>query len=229
MAIKFTFGGRTYEEAGQAFGELGNTFNELQKQMGELTPLFNKIADPLVNMVKDRFEDDRLNASPYNEDKPGATRSIHTKLARVNPHGPTLKDTGRLQRSIRRLKSPTKNVKGGQREVATLRIGTVGVPYAEKHLFGGEMVIRGWEKKYKYGGKTKTRFYTDFDAMDYPSGKTNSSEYGKEFSKISGYPPAMRRVEIPVRNFLKVDFEVEDFINDSVTRFANRILRDYGE
>ena len=144
MAIKFTFGGRNYEDSIAAFDGMADTFYRLQKEIGELTPLFNKIADPLVGIIQDRFEDGRLNASPYNEDAPGAKRSKFTKLARVNPNGPTLKDTGRLQRSIRRIKSPTKSSTGGQREVSTLRIGTVGVPYAEEHLFGGTFTIQGW-------------------------------------------------------------------------------------
>lgn len=229
MAIKFTYGGRNYEEAFEAFGEVEKTFKKIQKELGELTPLFNKIADPLIDRVQGRFDMDVLNDSPYNEDAPGAIRSVHTKLARVNPNGPTLKDTGRLQRSIRRLKSPTKTKQGGQREVSTLRIGTTGVPYAEDHLFGGEWIIEGWEKRYKYGGKRKTRFFTDYDAMNYPSGKTNASIYGANFAKISSYPPAQRRVEIPIRNFLAIDFEVEDYINDNVIYFANKMLEKYGK
>jgi len=224
MAIKFTFGGRNYEDSNTAFDALSETFNKIQKGVGELTPLFNQIADPIVGMIQDRFEDGRLNAAPYNEDAPGATRSIHTKNARINRTGPTLKDSGRLQRSIRRLKSPTKTKEGGQREVSTLRIGTTGVPYAEDHLFGGEWIIQGWEKKYKYGGKQKSKFFTNFDAMNYPNGKTNASEYGANFAKISSYPEARRRVEIPLRNFLAVDFEVEDFVTDSVISFANRMM-----
>ena len=229
MAIKFTYGGRNYEEAFEAFGEVEKTLKKLKKEMGELTPLFNQIADPLVSTVKARFDTDVLNESPYNEDAPNAKRSVHTKLARVNPGGPTLKDSGRLQRSIRRLKSPTKSKSGGQREVSTLRIGTTGVPYAEDHLYGGEWIIEGWEKKYAYGGKQKSRFFTDFDAMDYPSGKTNASEYGANFTKISSYPQARRRVEVPIRNFLAIDFEVEDFINDNVVSFANKMLEKYGK
>jgi phage gpG-like protein len=229
MAIKFTYGGRNYEEAFEAFGEIAETFKKIKKEIGELTPLFNQIADPLVNTIKSRFDNDTLNDSPYNEDAPGAIRSVHTKLARVNPGGPTLKDSGKLQRSIRRLKSPTKSKSGGQREVSTLRIGTTGVPYAEDHLFGGEWIIEGWEKKYKYGGKQKSKFFTNFDAMNYPSGKTNSSMYGGKLSKISSYPQARRRVEIPIRNFLAIDFEVEDFINDNVIDFANRMLKKYSK
>ena len=229
MAIKFTFGGRNYEDSNTAFDALADTFYKIQKELGELTPLFNQISDPIVDMIQDRFDDDRLNASPYNEDAPGATRSIHTKNARINRTGPTLKDSGRLQRSVRRLKSPTKTKEGGQREVSTLRIGTTGVPYAEDHLFGGEWIIEGWEKKYKYGGKQKTKFFTNFDAMNYPNGKTNASEYGGNFAKISSYPEARRRVEIPIRNFLAVDFEVEDFVNKNVINFANRMLDKYGD
>ena len=227
--IKFTYGGRNYEEAFEAFGQVEKTFKKLQKELGELTPLFDQIADPLIDTVQARFDMDVLNESPYNEDAPGATRSVHTKLARVNPDGPTLKDTGRLQRSIRRLKSPTKSKSGEQREVNTLRIGTTGVPYAGDHLFGGELVIEGFEKRYKYGGKQKSRFFTDFDSMNYPSGKTNSSMYGENLAKITSYPRAQRRVEIPVRNFLAVDFEVEDFINDNVIAFANQMLEKYGD
>jgi len=229
MAIKFTYGGRNYEEAFEAFGEIAETFKKIKKEIGELTPLFNKIADPLINRVQARFDNDVLNESPYNEDAPGARRSIHTKLARVNPGGPTLKDTGKLQRSIKRLKSPTKTKSGGQREVNTLRIGTTGVPYAEDHLYGGEWVIEGWEKRYKYSGKQKSKFYTDFDAMNYPNGKSNASVYGTRLSKISSYPTARRRVEIPIRNFLAIDFEVEDYINDNVVHFANKMLEKYGK
>ena len=229
MAIKFTFGGRNYEDSNTAFDALADTFNKIQKELGELTPLFNQISDPIVNIIKGRFDGERLNQEPFNEDAPNAIRSIHTKLARVNPNGSTLKDTGRLQRSIRRLKSPTKSKSGGQREVSTLRIGSTGVPYAETHLFGGEWVIQGWEKKYKYGGKQRSKFFTNFDAMNYPNGKTNASEYGTKFTKISSYPEAQRRVEVPLRNFLAVDFEVEDFVNKNVTNFANRMLEKYGD
>ena len=229
MAIKFTFGGRNYEDSNTAFDALADTFYKIQKEMGELTPLFNQIADPIVGMIQERFDDDRLNSSPFNEDAPGATRSIFTKNARINRTGPTLKDSGRLQRSVRRLKSPTKTKEGGQREVSTLRIGTTGVPYAQAHLFGGEWVIEGWEKRYKYGGKQRSKFFTNFDAMNFPNGKTNASEYGGNFAKISSYPQAQRRVEIPIRNFLAIDFEVEDFVTKSVTSFANRMLDKYGD
>ena len=53
--------------------------------------------------------------------------------------------------------------------------------------------------------------------------------YGENLAKITSYPRAQRRVEIPVRNFLAVDFEVEDFINDNVIDFANRMLEKYGD
>ena len=80
MAIKFTYGGRNYEEAFEAFGEIAETFKKIKKEVGELTPLFNQIADPLVDRIQARFDNDVLNKSPYNQDAPGAKRSIHTKL-----------------------------------------------------------------------------------------------------------------------------------------------------
>lgn len=220
--IKTTVGGINYDAPGEAFENLGWILSNMRKRLGELTPLFDNIADPLIIRIQKRFEDNSLNRKPFAE-KPGLKRSKFTKLARVNPNGSTLKDTGRLQRSIRRLKSPTKSSSGGQREVSTLRIGTVGVPYASDHLFGGTFEVEGWEMRVK----GRNRFYTNFDKMNFPSGKTNASEYSaKQLKTLSALPTAVKEIEIPIRDFLAFDKKTTDFVEQSALEYVNQYIQD---
>ena len=220
--IKTTFGGIGYDSPGAAFEALGKDLEAVQDYFGELTPLFNDIADPLIDRIKARFDDGSLNKKPFAE-TPGLKRSKFTRLARINPNGPTLKDSGRLQRSIRRLKSPTKSESGGQREVSVLRIGTLGVPYAEKHLFGGTFEIQGWEKELK----NSTKFFTNFDKMDFPNGKTNRSEYTpKQLKMLTSLPEATKVIEIPIRDFLKFDAKTDQFVADSVNEYMIKLIEE---
>lgn len=220
--IKTTFGGIGYDSPGAAFEALGKELEVIRNHFGELTPLFNNVADPLIDRIKARFDDESLNKKPFAE-TPGLKRSKFTRLARVNPNGPTLKDTGRLQRSIRRLKSPTKTESGGQREVSVLRIGSLGVPYAQSHLFGGTFEIQGWEKELK----NSTKFFTNFDKMNFANGKTNRSEYtAKQLKMLSSLPEATKVIEIPIRDFLKFDAKTDQFLTDSVDEYMMKLIEE---
>lgn len=220
--IKTTFGGIGYDSPGAAFEALGKELEVIRNHFGELTPLFNNVADPLIDRIKARFDDESLNQKPFAE-TPGLKRSKFTRLARVNPNGPTLKDTGRLQRSIRRLKSPTKTESGGQREVSVLRIGSLGVPYAQSHLFGGTFEIQGWEKELK----NSTKFFTNFDKMNFANGKTNRSEYtAKQLKMLSSLPEATKVIEIPIRDFLKFDAKTDQFLTDSVDEYMMKLIEE---
>jgi|9_EtaG_2_1085328.scaffolds.fasta_scaffold00558_6 phage gpG-like protein len=220
--IKTTFGGINYDTPGAAFDALGKDLEAVQDYFGELTPLFNNVAEPLIDRIKARFDDGSLNKKPFAE-VANTRRSKFTRLARVNPNGPTLKDTGRLQRSIKRLKSPTKTSKGEQREVSVLRIGTLGVPYAEKHLFGGTFEIEGWEKELK----NSTKFFTNFDKMNFANGKTNRSEYTpRQLKMLTSLPEATKVIEIPIRDFLKFDAKTDQFVADKVNEFMIRLVKE---
>ena len=213
--IKITFGNRTYNTAEGAFDALNDSFSKIQKELGELTPVFNKISPRLVDMIKQRFDTGELNEKPYSS-TPGSRRSRFTKQVRRRPSGPTLKDTGRLQGSISRLGSPTKSKSGGQREVSTLRIGSRGVPYAEKHLFGGEWQVPVFKSR-------KGKLYIDYDKLRV-QGKTNSSEYGSNFKNIRKMQQTDKAVEVPMRDFLLIDNKMVRFVRTTVTRFVNQVL-----
>tara|TARA_Y100000356_G_scaffold122172_1_gene116100 strand:+ start:211 stop:885 length:675 start_codon:yes stop_codon:yes gene_type:complete len=219
--IKFTLGGRNYEDADGAFDALTGKFKALTKQLGELTPVFDKISPTLVKQIKQRFDTDELDFAPYNQDAPGGSRrSQFTKKIRRNPGGPTLKNTGRLQKSISRLGSPTKNKSGGQREVMTLRIGSRGVPYAQDHLFGGTWEVPIFQSR-------QGRKYINYDRIA-ASEKTNSGEYKSRWPQIKKMTQTTAQVEIPQRNFLLMDDDMVNFVIRTVSNFTNKVIDNAG-
>mgnify|MGYP003637362531 CR=1 FL=1 len=220
--IKFTFGGINYADADGAFSALEAQFGSLQKELGELTPVFDKLSNGLIPMLKKRFDTGELDGPPAT--KTVSRRSKFTRAFRKSPNGPTLKDTGRLKKSINRIGSPTKSKSGGQREVATLRIGSRGVPYAEKHLYGGEWDVPVFVD-YTAKNKTGKKMYAD---VSEGNGKTNAQLHGRSWNRIKSLTKETVQLEVPQRNFLAFDSRMLKFVRTTTTNFFNQVMKNVG-
>ena len=126
--------------------------------------------------------------------------------------------SGDLKDSIKRLKGPTSTGKE-HREVAVLRIGSVGVSYSRDVLDGAP-----WEVPIRINPKSQKR-YIDLDKIR-RSGKSNSQFYGKQWTQIKGYPQSTTTVQVPARNFLhmpkneakRVEQILQDWIAENISK-----------
>ena len=223
--ITFTVGNVNVANEDAFMDELVKEANTLKKHLGELTPVFDKITNGpggLIQRLKNRFDTGALNSKKFRGSGAPFKRSRYTKLARRNPNGPTLKDTGRLRDSIGRLASPTKSKSGGQREVNTLRIGSRGVRYAVDQLLGGVWVIDVFQGPNNKSGKP--RLFPDMEQF----GKSNSSHYGAQWKKIRNYTSGTTTVDIPYTDFLLLDTPMRNFIQKTITDFFNQVVQNAG-
>ena len=222
--VTFTVGGVNVANEDSFMDKLVQETNALKKHLGELTPVFDELTSGpsnLIQRIQKRFDDGSLNKKKYRGSGAPFKRSQYTKLARKNPNGNTLKDTGRLRDSIGRMSSPTKNKSGGQREVNVLRIGSKGVKYAIDQLMGSS-----WEIDVFMGPKTKhgQRKYPDMTQF----GKSNSNHYGNQWKKIQKYTQGTHIVDVPPTDFLLLDTPMQKYIQKTITQFLQEVLDNAG-
>lgn len=208
--ISFRVGTKNFSTANEAFDQFMSQFNFIRQKLGDVTRPFNYIAGALIPRIKARFDTGELANPPYRETT--IPRSRFTKAARkakrTLPDGPTLKQTGNLQRAIERKKSPTKSKIGTQREVFRLVIGVNSgiAPYYKTQLMGGTWIV-----PIRTGPKGGEWF--DPDRLE-GSQMTSEQFWGpKKWSQLSLYPTSARVVEIPPTNFFYISTEDERVIN----------------
>ena len=223
--VTFTVGNVNVANEDAFMDALVKETNEIKNALGELTPVFNRITNGpsgLIQRLKNRFDNDALNTKKFRGSGAPFKRSQYTRLARRKPKGPTLKDTGKLRDSIGRLSSPTKSTSGGQSEVNTLRIGSRGVRYATDQLMGGVWTVDVFQGPTGKSGKQK--LYPDMEQF----GKSNSAHYGSQWRKIRNYTSGTTTVDITPTDFLLLDTPMRKFIQDTITRFLNEVVRNAG-
>jgi len=211
--IKFTVGGKTYDDATASFEEMSSKLKIIKKSLGDLTKPYDEISSGLLANIRNRFNDNTFGNPIYSKQKSGFTRQV--RKVRGASGDTTLKATGRLRDSVHRVPSPTKNELGEQREVFVLRIGSSRVPYALKQLEGGT-----WEVPVRVNDKG--RKFLDVDKID-DAIMSNAEYWGKRWKKISTFETDEHIVQVPSRNFLALFPEDREFIDNIINEWLTKI------
>jgi len=218
--IEFYVGARRLRNAEHAMDELTAQTRTIQKKVGDLTRPFDKISSKLLRSIKQRFDSGAFDKKEFTGGEK-ITKSRWTRAVRkargANPVNPALKQTGALKNSIQRMPSPTKTKGGRRREVAVLRLGSQGVPYAQIHLTGGE-----WRVPVRAVDDDSFP-YLDYDELDdVPS---NRQMYGNQWTKISTLPKRFKTVEIPVRNYFALSNNDEAMIEREINKALQNTIK----
>lgn len=218
--ISFRVGRRSYVDPFTAFGQVQKQANVIRKHLGDLTRPFDEISQSLLLNIKARFDTGELGEPPYRES--GIKRSRFTKAARrargTQPEGPTLKQTGRLQKAIHRVPSPTKAESGGQREVYRLVIGVNSsiAPYYKQQFLGGvwEVPIREGPRGGRY-----------FDPDRFPDASMSSAQFwGPRWTRLSSLPESTTEVQIPPTEFLYLSPDDAAYTKEIILRWAEKVV-----
>jgi len=224
--INFTVGGSTVKNADTAFDRLSHQVAIIHRHLGELTRPFDKISAHLIKSIKSKFD-----SGAFNQDPEGAVikRSRYTKSIRKRrglPSDPRLKATGRLRDSIVRRPGPTAKKKGVKdREVLTLRLGSVGVPYVREQIMGGV-----WEVPVMLGEVNKRgtqHKYIDWDQLE--GTPSNSQIYGNKWSKLSGLKKEIHEVTYPGNDIFGISSDNEAYINRILIEFFQQAVKAKGK
>ena len=230
--IQFVLGGVNLEPV-EAMDLLQSKSKAVIKAVGELTGPYNRIAPYLINKIQKRFLTGEYGKAPYQNpsklsvgNSPNKNRSKYTRLVRKargqDPDGPALHATGKLMKSIGRLRGPT-SVKGeGSREVATLRIGLSGAARKKgaAHLGWGDTQ---WRIPIRQNPKNRKKY---LDAAEFTSQPT--SIYSN-WRHIAQYPSKTQNVEIPTRNFFLMSSSEKGYVTKTINKFFKDVVENQGK
>lgn len=214
VGINFTVGSRTYDNAIEGFDVWQRDLRKIKRKLGDLTRPFDEISNEMVSRIRHRFWNNTFGSPPFPSKTSGFTRLVR-ELKGQDPDGPKLFASGALEYSIKRLKSPTKTELGEQREVLTLRIGSLGIDYAEDVLKG-----YSWNIPVRVGEKSEV--YIDPDRMDVSISSRNY--WGDRWGYIHRLPRGYHTIDVPARNFFTIFREDEVFIDKVIKQWVRTVM-----
>ena len=225
--INFTVGGATVANAETAFDRLAHQVSVISKHLGELTRPFDKIAARMVPRIKQKFRD-----GVFDTDESGSVITPSKFTKRIKKQTATdwgsdhrLIRTGKLMHSIRRRPGPTAKSKGvEEREVLTLRIGSVGVPYAKDQILGGV-----WEVPVFIGKVNKRGYqhkYLDWERAIPENPGGNAGKYGADTKRITALPRGIEQVTYPGNNIFGLSDDDNNFIKRLLLQYFQQAVKE---
>jgi hypothetical protein len=225
--INFTVGGKTFADADSAFDRLTHQVSVISKHLGELTRPFDEIGPKLMASIRNKFND-----GAFNVDESGSVITPSKFTRRIKKHTAThwnsdnrLVRTGKLMNSIRRRPGPTAKTKGvEEREVLTLRIGSVGVPYAKDQILGGV-----WEVPVFIGNTNKRGYqhkYIDWERATPDSPGGNAGKYGAATDRITALPRGIERVTYPGNNIFGLSDDDNNMIKTILLQYFQQAVKE---
>jgi hypothetical protein len=219
--IKVKIGGANVDVL-TAFDHMAFQVQALQKQLGNLTEPFMEISNYLIRYLKDRMDSDYFNDSS----RSSVTEQVR-KARGQDPDGPYLVGSGGMRESIKRIKSSTESKKGGNYIKNILSIGSVGKPYAWMHIDGGTWNVPGFRGPERKDGKAGW-FYPDMDSIA-GTKVSNSAFYASSKPKwetIQKYQRDTYNMQIPRRNFLELDQQMDQGIRGILQKHFDEVFKD---
>ncbi len=205
-----------------AFETYADQIKQLQNLAGDLTDPMIEIGEYLIDYVKNRMD------SGYFND---GQRSSVTKQVREargqDPDGSYLVGEGNLRDSVKRIESSTEKKKGGAYIKNILSIGSVGKPYAWMHIDGGTWNVPGFRGPERKDGKAGW-FYPDMDSIA-GTKVSNSAFYASSKPKwetIQKYQRDTYNMQIPRRNFLELDQQMDRGIQGILQKHFDEVFKD---